>query len=53
MNVFQWFYNNGMKADIHKCHFRSSFDINSGITIENFSIENSESQKLLGVTSSF
>ena len=48
--VFQWFHNNGMKANIDKCHFLSSLDIASTMTIENFNIKNSTSQKLLGVT---
>ena len=42
--VFQWFYNNEMKANIDKCHFLSSLDVATTITIENFS------QKLLGIT---
>ena len=39
-----------MKANIDKCHFLSSLDIASTMTIENFTIQNSTSQKLLGVT---
>ena len=39
-----------MKANIDKCHFLSSLDIASAMTIENFTIQNSASQKLLGVT---
>ena len=50
IKVLQWFYNNGMKANIDKCHFLSSLDIASTMTIENFTIQNSASQKLLGVT---
>lgn len=40
MNFFQWFYNNGIKVNIGVCHFLSSLDINSKMTIENFSIQN-------------
>ena len=40
LNVFQWFYNNQMKADIDKCHFLSSLNVTSKMTIENFSIKN-------------
>ena len=47
MNVFQWFRDNGMKSDIDKCHFRSSFDINSDMKTKNFSKQKSESQNLL------
>ena len=50
IKVFQWFYNNGMKANIDKCHFLSSLDFASIITIENFTIQNSASQKPLGIT---
>ena len=39
-----------MKANIDKCHFLSSLDIASTMTIENFIIQNSASQKLLGIT---
>ena len=47
--IFQWFYNNEMKTNIDKCHFLSSLDVATTITIENFSIQNSASQKLLGI----
>ena len=50
IKVFQWFYNNGMKTNIDKCHFLSSLDFASTITIENFFIQNSASQKPLGIT---
>ena len=38
-----------MKANIDKCHFLSSLDIASTITLELFTIQESASQKLLGV----
>ena len=44
IKVFQWFYNNGMKASIDKCHSLSSLDIASTMTIENFTIQNSAAQ---------
>ena len=50
IKVFQWFYNNGMKTNIDKCHFLSSLDITSTMAIENFTIQNSVSQKLIGIT---
>ena len=50
IKVVQWFYNNGMKASIDECHFLSNLDIASTMAIENFTIQNSVSQKLLGVT---
>ena len=39
-----------MKANIDKYQFLSSFGIASTVTIENFTIQNSVSQKLLGIT---
>ena len=39
-----------MKANIDKCHFLSNLDIVSTMTIENFTLQNSASQKLLGIT---
>ena len=39
-----------MKANIDKSHFDTSLDIASTMTIENFAIQNSASQKLLGIT---
>ena len=38
-----------MKPNIDKCHFISNLGINSKMRIENFSIQNSVYQKLLGV----
>ena len=38
-----------MKANIDKCHFLSSLDLESNIKLDNLLIKNSESQKLLGV----
>lgn len=50
MKLFQWFYNNKIKANIDKCHFLANLHINAKITTENFVIQNSDSQKLLGAT---
>ena len=36
--------------NIDKCHFLSSLYIASSMTIENFTIQNSDSQKVLGFT---
>ena len=46
MNVFQWFCDNGMKSDIDKCHFRSSFDINSDMKTKNFSKPKAEASRV-------
>ena len=39
-----------MNKNPSKCHFLSSFDINTKISVSSFDIENTHSQKLLGVT---
>ena len=39
-----------MNANLDKCHFLSSLDMNTKITVSSFDIENIHSQKLLGVT---
>ena len=39
-----------MKANIDKCHFLSSLDMASTMAMENFTIQNSGSQKLLSIT---
>ena len=48
--VFQWFSENAMKANTGKCHFISSVDTSTKFSLTNCSIDNSNSQKLLGVT---
>ena len=50
MKVFQWFYKNGMKVNTGECYFPQILDIASQMTIGNFIIQNSASQKLLGIT---
>ena len=47
---FKWFYENYLKANQDKCHFLSSLDINTKISLPACILENSDSQKLLGVT---
>ena len=45
-----WFHKNGMKTNQDKCHFLSSFGINKKFWLPAYMLENSVSQKLLGVT---
>ena len=49
LTLFQWFYDNQMKANPDKCHFICSTDDKVNITIENQKIYNSPCEKLLGV----
>ena len=49
-NIFEWFLNNTMRANPDKCHFLSSLDMNTEISVSSFDIENTHSQKLTGVT---
>ena len=49
-NIFEWFFNNTMKASPDKCHFLSSLEMNTKISVSSFNIENKHSQKLIGVT---
>ena len=39
-SVFQWFFNNAMKANPDKYNFPSSLDMNTKISINSFDIEN-------------
>ena len=39
-----------MEANINKCHFLSSININSNIELDHWCIQNSGTQKLLGIT---
>ena len=48
--LFQWFKDNGMKANANKCHLLLSNNETSSIEIEGTKIVNSESEKLLGIT---
>ena len=49
-NIFEWFFNNTMKVNPDKCHFLSSLDSNPKVSISSFDIENTNSQKFLGIT---
>ena len=50
VKLFKWFYENGLKANRDKCHFLSSLDINTKFLLPASILENSDSQKVLGVT---
>ena len=50
LTLFQWFYDNQMKANPGKCHFICSLDDKVNITVQNQKICNSPCEKLLGVT---
>lgn len=39
-NIFQWFFNNLMKANPDKFYFFSNFDIDTKISVSKFDIEN-------------
>ena len=50
IKLLKWFYENGLKANQDKCHFLSSLDIDTKFSLPACVLENSDSQKLLGVT---
>ena len=50
VKLFKWFYENGLKANQDKCHFLSRLDINSKFSLPASILENSDFQKVLGVT---
>ena len=47
---FKCFHENGVNANQDKCNFLSSFDINTKFSLPVCILENSDSQKLVGVT---
>ena len=49
VKLFKWFHENGLKANQDKCHFLSSLDINTKFSLPACILENSNSQKPLGV----
>ena len=49
MMLFQWFYDNQMKANISKCHVLMNKKNKVTIRIEDTEIKNSEYEKLLGI----
>ena len=48
-NIFQWFFNNPTKASPDKCHFLSSLDMDTKISVGSFDVENPHLEKLLGI----
>ena len=50
VKLLKWFHENGLKANQQKCHFLPSLDINSKFLLPACVVQNSNSQKLLGVT---
>ena len=48
-NVFKWFNDNLMKSNPDECHLLVSTNDNVKIRIENFQIENTKKEKLLGM----
>ena len=50
VKIFKQFNENGLKANQEKCHFLSSLDINIKFSLLACILENSNSQKRLGVT---
>ena len=48
--LFEWFANNHMKANHDKCHLLMSTLTPISITVKDYVIENSDNEKLLGVT---
>ena len=48
-NLFDWFSNNHMKANVDKCHLLVSCKDEVSVTINNFSINKTEEEKLLGI----
>ena len=50
LDLFEWFSNNGMKANVDKCHLLLSTKGKLTANISNFKITNSKKGKLLEVT---
>ena len=50
VKLFKWFHENGLKANQDKCHFLLSLEINTKFLLPASILENSNSQKRLGVT---
>ena len=47
--LFNWFKNNRLKNNVDKCHVLVCTNKRVGIKIGDYTIDNSESEKLLGV----
>ena len=50
VKLCKWFHENGKKTNQDKCHFLSSVDIRIKFSLPACILENSDSQKRLGVT---
>ena len=50
VKLFKQFHEKGLKANQDKCHFLSNLEINIKFSLPACILENSDSQKLLGVT---
>ena len=50
VKLFKWFHENSMKANQDKYHFLSSLNVNKKFSLPACILENSNSQKLFGVT---
>ena len=48
-DLFNWFKNNRLKSNADKCHVLVSTNKSIGVNIGNYTIDNSECQRLLGV----
>ena len=48
-DLFNWFKNNRLKSNADKCHVLVSTSKSIGVNIGNYTIDNSECEKLLGV----
>ena len=49
VTLFKWFHENGLNANQDKCHLLSSLGINTRFSLPACILENSNSQKRLGV----
>ena len=49
-NLFQWFRNNHRKANADKCHLMVTSNYEVSTSINEFEIESSKNEKLLGVS---
>ena len=50
LKLYNWFHENGLKANRDKSHYMSSLDISTKFSLPACILKNSGSQKLLGVT---
>ena len=49
-NLFQWFMNNHMKANADKCHLLVTGNYEVSVKINEFEIESSKKERLLGIS---